>query len=100
MIFSTSSLVPFGNSESKNLIYFDLLRAVIKIKLNANGNSRRNHRRGNMFKLTTELIKISHFSVLEADHFTVQLKEGFIQESKKALKVDAILSVYGMRFVT
>ena len=34
MIFSTWSLVPFGNSESKkkDLIYFDLLRAVIKIK--------------------------------------------------------------------
>ena len=44
-----------------------------------------------MFKLTTELINISHFNVLEADHFTVQLKEGFIQKSKKVLKVDAIL---------
>ena len=37
---------------------------------------------------------------MEADHFTVQLKEGFIQKSKKVLKVDAILSVYRMRFVT
>ena len=53
-----------------------------------------------MFKLTTELINISHFNVVEANHFTVQLKEGFIQKSKKALKVDAILSVYRMRFVT
>ena len=54
-----------------------------------------------MFKLTTELINISvHFNVVEADHFTVQLKEGFIQKSKKVLKVDAILSVYRMRFVT
>ena len=49
-----------------------------------------------MFKLTTELINISHFNVVEADHF----KEGFIQKSKKVLKVDAILSVYCMRFVT
>ena len=34
MIFFTWSLVAFGNSESKkkDLIYFDLLRAVIKIK--------------------------------------------------------------------
>ena len=34
MIFFTWTLVPFGNSESKkkDLIYFDLLRAVIKIK--------------------------------------------------------------------
>ena len=53
-----------------------------------------------MFKLTTELINISHFNAVEADHFTVQLKEGFIQKSKKVLKVDAILSVYRMRFVT
>ena len=53
-----------------------------------------------MFKLTTELINISHFNVLEADHFTVQLKKGFIQKSKKVLKIDAILSVYHMRFVT
>ena len=53
-----------------------------------------------MFKLTTELINISHFNVVEADHFTVQLKEGFIQKSKKVLKVDAILCVYRMRFVT
>ena len=52
-----------------------------------------------MFKLTTELINISHFNVAEADHFTVQLK-GFIQKFKKVLKVDAILSVYRMRFVT
>ena len=53
-----------------------------------------------MFKLTTELINISHLNVVEADHFTVQLKEGFIQKSKKVLKVDAILSVYRMSFVT
>ena len=46
-----------------------------------NENSRRNHRRGKMFKLTTELINIlKHFNVLEADHFTVQLKEVFIQK--------------------
>ena len=44
-----------------------------------------------MFKLTTELMNISHFNVVEADRFTVQLKEGSIQKSKKVLKVDAIL---------
>ena len=44
-----------------------------------------------MFKPTTELINISHFNVLEADHFTVQLKEGFIQKTKKVLKVGYIL---------
>ena len=64
-----------------------------------NGNSRRNHRRGKLFKLTTELINIQHFNVLEADHFTVQLKQFFIQKPKKVLKVDAILTVYRIRFV-
>ena len=39
-----------------------------------------------MFKLTTELINISHFNVVETDHFTVQLKEGFIQKSTESCR--------------